>query len=98
MAKNEHKHTHHSERTTQFKGYTLQELHYRKMVNKLKIDLQKERLNMVIGPARQAAGAAEERAVTGLERLAQYANMALLAYRLGRRAVVAIRSLRGCRC
>lgn len=97
MAK-DHKHhasaVHVADIADDFQGYTLPEIHYRKAVNRLKIDIQKERLAMIVNPTMKQAQAVGSTAVGTLERAMNYLPVALLAFRAVRSIVHTVRSHR----
>lgn len=62
-----------------FKGYTLEEIRYRRMVNSLKIDVIKEKLSRTIGTDERKAESAVAGYVQTFQNLMQWFDIVMIA-------------------
>lgn len=77
-----------------FEGYTLDEIRYRLLVNRLKINMQKERISTIIMPGLRETGGIVGRfmpAMAHFDSWLKYADVALLSFTLGRKLMAFIR-------
>ena len=68
-----------------FRGYTLEELRYRRAITSLKIDMTTEKLKLLTSPKMQQEVKTVTGYVKGLENTLRYVDYALLAYSVTRR-------------
>ncbi len=68
-----------------FRGYTLNELRMRKVVNELKIGAAKDRLMLFVSPEVKNEVGAIKNYVRGFDTFMKYLDIALLAYGISRR-------------
>lgn len=68
-----------------FKGYTLEELKYRKAVTRLKIDLTTERLRLYCNPRLKEEVQTVSGYVQGFENVMRYIDYAMVAYNISRK-------------
>lgn len=68
-----------------FKGYTLEEIRYRKMVNTLKIDLLKQKIHTTVKPEEERAENAVASVVGSFQMAMQWFDMAMLAVGVGKK-------------
>lgn len=72
-------------RNHEFRGYTLEELRYRRLVNSLKIDIAQERLRMTISPQAKQEAEAVSGAVNGFQSIMRIVDIAMVAFGVARR-------------
>lgn len=77
-----------------FRGYTLEEIRYRRMVNGLKIEVAKERLMLLTLSQFRSESDAVSGAVTNFQQVMKWADIALAAYSVGRRVFSFFRRFR----
>lgn len=73
-----------------FEGYTLDELRYRLLVNRLKISVQKERISTVLMPSLRDTGGWVARLIPTMahfDSVLKYADVALLSFTVGRKLI-----------
>lgn len=68
-----------------FKGYTLEEMRYRKVVTQLKIEVARERLMMAVSPKVKGEAQTISSYVRGFDTAMRYADIAMLAYSIMRK-------------
>lgn len=68
-----------------FKGYTLEELRARKVVNELKIDIVKNRIRRVVSPHESQKANTVKGYVKGFDFMMRYFNYAVLTFGISRR-------------
>lgn len=74
-----------------FKGYTLDELRYRLVVNRLKIKVTHDKLLLMTSPKMQKSANSISEYVSGFNAFFRYVDIAMVAYAITRRVVSALR-------
>ena len=78
-----------------FKGYTLEEMRMRKVVNELKIDITKEKLRSMVSPKAREESNAIKSYVRGFDSAMKYFDIAMLAFGVGKRVFSLFRRIGG---
>lgn len=68
-----------------FKGYTLEELRYRRLVNRMKIEITQEKIKMLVSPKVKKDVQNVSSAVSGFQTFMRFMDIALVAYSVTRR-------------
>ena len=68
-----------------FRGYTLEELRYRRVVNRLKIDIAQERLRMTVSRQAKKEETTVAGVVSGFQNIMRYADIAMVAFGITRK-------------
>lgn len=68
-----------------FKGYTLEELRIRKVVNELKINAAKDRIALLVSPQVKGEVKTISNCISGFDTVMKYVDIAMLAYGISRR-------------
>lgn len=74
-----------------FKGYTLDELRYRLVVNRLKITVTHDKLLLMTSPKMQRSANSISEYVSGFNSFFRYVDIAMVAYAIMRRVSAALR-------
>lgn len=74
-----------------FKGYTLDELRYRLVVNRLKITVTHDKLMLMTSPKMQKSANSISEYVSGFNAFFKYVDIAMVAYAITRRVASAVR-------
>ncbi len=69
----------------EFRGYTLEELRYRRVVNRLKIDIAQERLKMTLSGQTKKEEAAVSGAVNSFQTVMRFVDIAMVAFGITRK-------------
>lgn len=90
------KHTPHLEGSAPapFRGYTLDEIRTRRVINELKINMAKERLLLTLTPREPREEQALHSAMSGFQNVMRYADIALVAFSATRRITSFLRKFR----
>ena len=72
-------------RHTHFKGYTLEELRLKKVVNELKVAAAKDRLMLMVSPQMKGEVKTISGCIRGFDNFMKYFDIAMLAYGVTRR-------------
>ena len=77
-----------------FEGYTLEEIRYLRLVNRLKTDIARERLALVLSPQVRREADTVAGAVSSFQSVMKWADIAIAAYGVGRRVASFFRRFR----
>lgn len=69
----------------EFRGYTLEEIRYRRLVNRLKIDIAQERLRMTFSRQTKKEETAISGAVNSFQTVMRFVDIAMVAFGITRR-------------
>lgn len=78
-----------------FKGYTLEEMRMRKVVNELKIKITKEKLYSMVSPKAREESNAIKSCVRGFDNAMKYFDIAMMAYGVTKRVFSLFRRFGG---
>jgi len=74
-----------------FKGYTLEELRYRLVVNRLKIAVTRDKLLLMTSPKMEKSANSISEYVSGFNSFFKYIDVAMVAYAITRRVTSVLR-------
>lgn len=68
-----------------FRGYTLEEIRYRRVVNRMKIEIAQDKLRMLVSPQVKKDVGNVRSTVNFFQTMMRYVDIALVAYNVSRR-------------
>ncbi len=83
-----------TEHPTSAQGMTLEEIRLRKIVNSMKIQIEKERLMTAVIPGATPAETAMQSGLSRIENIMSYITLGITAFRLTKKAVTFFKSFR----
>lgn len=79
---------------TKFKGYTLEDIKYKMLVNELKIKIQQDRLLLELVPPESPIGVTQTSLSERIDKAISYGQMAFLVFNIFRKASSFFRKFR----
>lgn len=70
---------------SKFKGYTIEDLKYKQLVNDLKIKIEQDKLMLEVMPPEPPLGVSSATVSQRIDMLISYGQMAFMAFKIGRR-------------
>ena len=80
--------------TERFRGYTLEEIRYRRLVNRLKTDIVRERLALMVSPQMQRDADVIAGAMDRFQSAMKWVDMGMMAYGMFKRLCRSLRRSR----